>query len=156
MSRGGRSGVSKYRKSKLHQRMQSFEQQHALHYQQRQYQETIILSHLPVRNSSYPANAPTHIGPQSMHVSALHSNDAQVGERAQHNTLLVNLNLSTLRKLQLAACSLQQLASCIAAALRPTGDIRILSISVHIGPLGAPFALSILDILVGRPLSAWP
>jgi hypothetical protein len=77
------------------------------------------------------------------------ANEAQVGERAQHSTLLDDHPIFTKH----ANCSLQP------ASPRPTGhagDVRIPSISAHIGPCGAPFALSILDILVGRPLSAWP
>jgi hypothetical protein len=62
--------------------MHSSRQQHTLHCQQRQYQETIIISQLLARNLSYPANTPTHHGPQSMHLSALHS------LRTQHSTLL--------------------------------------------------------------------
>ena len=106
MLRGGSIwGIVSIEKKQRHQRMHSSRQQHTLHCQQRQYQETIIISQLLARNSSYPANAHTHHGPQSMHLSALHS------LRTQHKSIcriavqhtFGQSNLHATRKLQPAA-----------------------------------------------------
>jgi hypothetical protein len=72
-------GYCEHGKSK---RMHSLSQQRALHCQQRQHQETIVmLTQLLARNSTIPTNAPTHHGPQSMRCMSLSVLHCEQGTR---------------------------------------------------------------------------
>jgi len=105
---------------------------HAFHYQQRQDQEIIIISHLLARDSSQSAmHSPTSARSRCMFRVALKR--SLVSERAQHSIYLDSPIFAMHANCSLHPASQQR--------PQPTGDVRIFFISLHIGPCGAPFAI---------------
>lgn len=93
----------------------------------------------PGTHPTQPMRLPTPARSECTHPCRT-ANAAQVGERAQaqHSTHLDD-HLISPQSTQIAVCSAQAMSAFH------------LSISAHIGPCGAPFAVSILDIVVGQP-----